>query len=57
LTVDAAKRLGAVKLYISANSSQESQAFYRAIDCVDAEEIIPELFEVEPYDVHMEYLL
>ena len=52
-----AKKTKAKKLYISANSSQESQAFYRAMGCVDAEEIIPELFEAEPFDVHMEYVL
>ncbi len=57
MTANAAKKLGAKKLYISANSSQQSQAFYRAVGCVNAEEIIPELFEAEPYDVHMEYLL
>jgi|LSQX01.2.fsa_nt_gb ribosomal protein S18 acetylase RimI-like enzyme len=57
LCVDAAMITDAKKLYISANSSQESQAFYRAIKCVEAEEIIPELFEDEPFDVHMEYVL
>ena len=57
LTADAAKKLGARKLYISANSSKESQAFYRSIGCVDTEEIVPDLFEAEPYDVHMEYVI
>ena len=57
LTANAAKRLAARKLYISANSSKESQAFYRSIGCVDTEEVIPALFEAEPYDVHMEYVL
>ena len=57
LCAEAGKALGAQKLYISAQSSQESQAFYRAMGCVNAEEIIPELFEQEPFDVHMEYVL
>lgn len=57
LCVDAAKKFGAEKLYISAHSSQESQAFYRAMKCVETDEIIPELFEAEPFDVHMEYVL
>ena len=57
LCVDAAKKFGAEKMYISAHSSQESQAFYRAMKCVETEEIIPELFEIEPFDVHMEYIL
>jgi len=55
--VEAAKKLNAKKLYITAQSSQESQAFYRAMGCVEAQEIIPELFEQEPFDVHMEYRL
>lgn len=57
LCVNASKKTDAKKLYISAHSSQESQAFYRAMKCVDTEEIIPELFEAEPYDVHMEFVL
>ena len=57
MAADAARALGAAKLYVSANSSRESQAFYRSIGCADAGEVIPELFEVEPYDVHMEYVL
>jgi ribosomal protein S18 acetylase RimI-like enzyme len=57
LAVEAARKLGAPKMYISAHSSEESQAFYRAVGCVHAEEIIPELFEAEPYDVHMEFVL
>ena len=55
LCTRAAKKTGAEKLYISAHSSQESQAFYRAMKCVDTEEIILELFEAEPFDVHMEF--
>ena len=51
------KDLTTKKLYITANPSEESQAFYRSTGCIDAEEIIPELFEAEPYDVHMEYVL
>jgi GNAT superfamily N-acetyltransferase len=57
LVAEAARELGAKKMYISANSSEESQAFYRAVGCVHAEEINPELFELEPYDVHMEFVL
>jgi ribosomal protein S18 acetylase RimI-like enzyme len=50
-----ARTLGAKKMYISAHSSEETQAFYRAMGCTEAEEIIPELYEAEPFDVHMEY--
>jgi hypothetical protein len=36
-------------------SSEETQAFYRAMGCKYAEEIIPELFEAKPFDVHLEF--
>jgi N-acetylglutamate synthase-like GNAT family acetyltransferase len=55
LCVEAARKTGMKKLYISANSSQETIAFYRAMGCDYADEIITELFEAEPFDVHMEY--
>ena len=43
-----AKRLGADKLYISAHSSKESQAAYKALGCVHATEINRKLAEEEP---------
>ena len=52
-----AKRRGARKLYISAHSSKESQAAYRALGCTHAREIIPAIAEEEPCDVQMEYVL
>lgn len=54
---DAARACGAEKLYISAHSSKESQAAYRALGCVLAAEIDTVRAEREPYDVQMEYLL
>ena len=42
------------KLYISAHSSEESQRFYRRMGCVEAEEIDPHLYELEPCDCHLE---
>jgi ribosomal protein S18 acetylase RimI-like enzyme len=57
MCVDSARKCACTKLYISANSSEEAQAAYRAMGCTYAEEIIPELFEAEPFDVHMEYVL
>ena len=53
----AAKEHGAKKLYISAHSSKESQAAYKALGCVHAEEIIPWIADEEPFDVQMEYVL
>lgn len=47
--------LGADRLYISAHSSRESQAAYRALGCVDAAEINARLAAEEPFDVPLEY--
>ena len=55
--VTIAREYGAKKLYISAHSSKESQAAYKALGCVHAEEIIPWIAEEEPCDVQMEYVL
>ncbi len=48
-------KLGAEKLYISAHSSRESQAAYRALGCTLAVEINRELAAREPFDVPLEY--
>lgn len=53
----AARALGAQKLYISAHSSEESQAAYRALGCTWAQEIDPAHVDAEPFDVQMEYVL
>ena len=57
LTCEEARRLGAEKLYISAHSSKESQAAYRALGCTPAEEVNEGLAAAEPFDVQMEYRL
>lgn len=44
----------AKKLYISAHSAVESQAFYCAMGCTEAEEFISEHVEREPYDCQLE---
>ena len=54
---DAARVLGAEKLYISAHSSRESQAVYRALGCIHAVEVDAVRAEREPCDVQMEYAL
>lgn len=54
---DAARALGAEKLYISAHSSKESQAAYHALGCVHAVEVDPVRAAKEPCDVQMEYSL
>ena len=57
MACEEARQLGADKLYISAHSSKESQAAYRALGCSFAEEINEELVAAEPFDVQMEYRL
>ena len=57
LACEEARRLGADKLYISAHSSKESQAAYRALGCTLAEEVNEELAAAEPFDLPMEYRL
>ncbi len=52
-----AKKSGADKLYISAHSSKESQAAYKALGCVHAKEINQKLAEEEACDVQLEYVL
>lgn len=48
---------GAKKLYLSAHSAVETQAFYSAVGCVEAEEYCPAHVEKEPFDCQMEYVL
>lgn len=57
LAADEARALGAEKLYISAMSAEESQAFYRSMGCVEAEEYDPWHVEKEPCDCQMEFSL
>ena len=51
---DTARQLGAEALYISAHSAVESQAFYKAMGCVEATEYIPAHVEQEPCDCQLE---
>ena len=55
LCIKGSKEIGIEKIYISANSSEETQGFYLGIGCRDALEIDKELFDKEPFDRHMEY--
>lgn len=57
LACEEARQLGADKLYISAHSSKESQAAYRALGCSLAEEINETMAAEELFDVQMEYRL
>lgn len=52
-----ARQRGACKLYISSHSAVETQAFYRAMGCVEAQEYNKEHVDREPYDCQLEYVL
>lgn len=52
-----AREDGAEKLYISAHSAQETQAFYAAMGCVDTQWPSPEHVALEPFDCQLEYSL
>lgn len=49
-----AKKKGAGKLYISAHSCVESQAFYKKMGCVEAQVYNQQHVEAEPYDCQLE---
>lgn len=51
---DWAKQKGAKKLYISAHSAVETQAFYKAMGCVEAQVYDQHHVEQEPYDCQLE---
>jgi predicted N-acetyltransferase YhbS len=57
LAVEKAKALGAKKLYISATPSEHTVNYYLRLGCVLATEIDPELFELEPEDIHLQLFL
>ena len=52
-----ARAKGAGKLYISAHSAVETQAFYRNLGCVDAAVCDPRHVEAEPFDCQLEFAL
>ena len=54
LSMEKAKELGAKKLYISATPSRNTVEFYLTMGARLTDEIDKELYELEPYDIHME---
>lgn len=54
---DFARKKGAKKLYISAHSAVESQAFYKKMGCAEAEVYNKEHVEKEPFDCQLECVL
>ena len=55
--VEGARLLGAKKLYISATPSEHTINYYLRLGCVLAAEIDPELFALEPEDIHLEFAI
>ena len=51
---DWANKHGAKKLYISAHSAVETQAFYKAMGCTEAQVYNQKHTEAEPFDCQLE---
>ncbi|MCR8842637.1 GNAT family N-acetyltransferase [Paenibacillus sp. SC116] len=52
-----AQKWGVDKIYICAGSAEDTIAFYYALGCKEAEEIKTELYESDPRDMQLEYLI
>jgi predicted N-acetyltransferase YhbS len=57
MSVEKAKDAGARMLYISSTPSENTVRFYVDLGCRVAEEIDPDLFALEPHDIHFEYVI
>lgn len=57
MCINKAVELGSSKIYISASSCENTQTFYRGMGCTFAKEINKQLYDLEPFDCHMEYIL
>lgn len=57
LAMEKAKSLGARKLYISATPSENTINYYLRLGCVLAAETDPDLFALEPEDIHLEFII
>ncbi len=54
---DKARALNANKLYVSATPSENTIHFYMRMGCTVTQDVDPELFELEPEDIHLECLI
>ncbi len=57
MCIDKARELKASKVYISASSCENAQTFYRCMGCILTKEVNKKLYNLEPFDYHMEYIL
>ena len=55
--VERAQKMKARKLYISATPSENTINFYINKGCAVTQELDRELFELEPEDIHLEYVI
>ncbi|UCC33379.1 MAG: GNAT family N-acetyltransferase [Candidatus Bathyarchaeota archaeon] len=55
--MEKARELGARKLYVSATPSRNTVDFYMHMGCRLASELSPELYRLEPEDIHLELKL
>jgi N-acetylglutamate synthase-like GNAT family acetyltransferase len=56
-SVARAREQGARRLYISATPSENTIRFYLSLGCVVTDEVDPDLYELEPEDIHLEYAI
>ena len=56
-TVETANKMKAKKLYVSASPSENTINFYVNLGCRVTQDINQELFELEPKDIHLEYVI
>jgi ribosomal protein S18 acetylase RimI-like enzyme len=52
-----AKEMGTQKLYIAAHPAEETQHFYRKLGCTYALELNQTIFDREPLDIQLEFIL
>lgn len=57
LSAEAAKKWNADRIYICAGSAEETINFYFAIGCREAEEVNKELYESDPRDYQLEFVV
>lgn len=57
LCCEKAKEIGTKKLYIAAHPAEETQHFYRKVGCTYAVEINQTIFDKEPLDIQLEFVL
>lgn len=55
--VERARSLGAERVYVSACESKNAVDFYRHMGCRLTDDLDEELFQREPKDIHMDFLL